>query len=701
MFAKVILHKFLFCLFYTSLLLVQNVCAQDAKEEYLSRLSTAKSESISGQEGNRYSAVLSKVIPTVDMDVSIDLPDRSVVAKKVTKKAVNTAVDAQIFSFNADKGMMLVTDMGDGRQEVRLHDAAQNRYFTGVTNKAGYIQLAEQDIHELICVEYYQAPNNTSESYHEDSHAEEIDDKSVNTLTDTPSSLTVNELKNLQSRPGAPNVLLVDYWGGVVSGTAWNDAYNASQPIPYDEFNVNGAQGGTDDFSANEKSIMYTGWASMAEDYAPFNINVTTSLAVFNATSESQRARLIVTPTIAWFDSTGQTGGVAYVGVFNNFTNYYKIGWSWAQDANQIGQINSHEAGHIMGLEHDGYSSVLEYYPGHGNWSSIMGGNSPFDINGSFQGFRDYSHWNNGTYNLANNTAENDLIELRSMLGVVADDVGDSNANAQFLNVEGDSFMGLIRPQGLGADTDVFRLHQANTSAVSIDVKPAFVDINNVESAQNLSMRVQVKNQSNQVVGQELPNQNPSLNRLSFTQTLSPGVYYISVVNESYNTSSTTGFPEYGNGGFYSVDVSGGFNSTAPDLVISEMLIQPNSVELDSGEFINLQVRAINGGINAATQYTVNFYQSTDTVIDNNDSLLGGQIINESLANGVISSQWQTSFAAPSGNGQYYYGACLADVVPSELASNDNCSQAVTLSVGEEFCLPLTASNGNVAVICL
>lgn len=707
-----ILRKLLFCLLYaaSSLVLAQGASAQD---KYLSILSltkesTAKQATTSsdhvvgndlGKESNHYSAVLKQLRPAIDADVIIDLPDRSVVAKRLA----DAPSGAQVFSFVSDKGIMFVTDLGDAGQELRLHDAEQNRYFTGITNKTGALELVEQDINEFICVEYHQSTHYTAENSTKENQL-----TSVNTLTDTPSSLTVNELKSLQSRPGAVNVILVDYWGGVVTGTAWNDTptegtHIVGQPIPYDEFNVNGPRGGTDDFTANEKSIMYTGWASMAEDYAPFNVNVTTSLSIFNSTPVSQRARLIVTPTIEWY-TPEQAGGVAYVGVFNQQTNYFKVGWSWAQDSSQIGQINSHEAGHIMGLSHDGYvnpPTQLEYYTGHGNWSSIMGGNSPFDVNGSLQGFRDYSHWNNGSYNFANNTADNDISDIASVLGVVADDVANSNITAQLLDIEGSSYLGLIHPQALGADTDVFRIQQAATSTVTLEVKPAFVDINSVQSAQNLSMRVQLTNESDQLIAQALPNEDPLLNRLSFNQTLTPGTYYLSIENESYNTSPATGFPEYGNGGFYSIDVSGGFNSTEPDLMVSSIQIQPGSLQPDSGELVSLDVTATNGGFDAVTQYTVSFYQSVDTVIDNTDSLLDSQVINESLVNGMISSTWQTSFVAPSETGRYYYGVCLSGAAPAELNPNNNCSQAVTLSVDDGFCLPLKASNGNVAVICL
>ena len=52
----------------------------------------------------------------------------------------------------------------------------------------------------------------------------------------------------------------------------------------------------------------------VAEDYRPFNVNITTDESVFVAAPLNKRIRVIVTSTSAWF--TG-VGGIAYVGSFN------------------------------------------------------------------------------------------------------------------------------------------------------------------------------------------------------------------------------------------------------------------------------------------------------------------------------------------------------------------------------------------------
>ena len=108
--------------------------------------------------------------------------------------------------------------------------------------------------------------------------------------------------------------------------------------------------------------------------------------------------RVVVSPT-NWYN-TG-AGGVAYIGSF-----------SWSSDTPcfvftaQLGTGNekytaeaaTHEAGHTVGLYHDGVTGGSAYYSGHNGWAAIMGV-------GYYQGL---VQWSKGEYPGANNT-EDDL----------------------------------------------------------------------------------------------------------------------------------------------------------------------------------------------------------------------------------------------------------------------------------------------------
>jgi hypothetical protein len=119
------------------------------------------------------------------------------------------------------------------------------------------------------------------------------------------------------SLPGAPNTIYIDFDGMDISGTAWNAEFNV--PVwnarPYD------LDGNDNSFSAAEQVAMSRIWSRMAEDFASFNVDVTTEEpAVFGP----RVGRYLVT-----FSRDKQnralpfetSGGVAYMSVFGN-SNY-------------------------------------------------------------------------------------------------------------------------------------------------------------------------------------------------------------------------------------------------------------------------------------------------------------------------------------------------------------------------------------------
>ena len=113
-------------------------------------------------------------------------------------------------------------------------------------------------------------------------------------------------------------MLFIDYWGGSITGTAWNANFTSNAPINYTAYDTNGNPGS---FTSSERYSMWLAWREAAEDFAPFNINVTTSRAVYNATPVSNRSQMVVTTTSSWY---GNAGGVAYVNVFDDNSDYYK-----------------------------------------------------------------------------------------------------------------------------------------------------------------------------------------------------------------------------------------------------------------------------------------------------------------------------------------------------------------------------------------
>ena len=82
--------------------------------------------------------------------------------------------------------------------------------------------------------------------------------------------------------------------------------------------------------------------------------------------------------------------------------------------AKNIAEAASHEAGHNVGLSHDGTASV-GYYAGHGAWAPIMGVGYSKAI----------SQWSKGEYSGANNKEDDFAVIGQNGLALRADDHGN------------------------------------------------------------------------------------------------------------------------------------------------------------------------------------------------------------------------------------------------------------------------------------
>jgi len=233
------------------------------------------------------------------------------------------------------------------------------------------------------------------------------------------------------SKPGAPNVLFLNFCGEAVSGTAWNNSLGRTN-IPAVAFSSD-----TDfsTFSDSEQLVIKRVWQRVAEDFAPFNIDVTTERPA-SFTSRTAHA-LITRNTDANSDPnpSSSAGGVAYVNVFagSSYANY-RPAWIYynnlGSSESNIAEATSHEIGHNLGLSHDGKTDGASYYGGHGSgdisWGPLMG-----------TGYnRNVSQWSKGEYYLANNT-EDDLAIIAGKISYRTDDHGNTRAVATPLALTG------------------------------------------------------------------------------------------------------------------------------------------------------------------------------------------------------------------------------------------------------------------------
>ena len=356
--------------------------------------------------------------------------------------------------------------------------------------------------------------------------AEPITSEAAVPINPFPASLVFH------SRPGAPNVLYLNFTGETVTGTAWNTSLGRTS-IPAVAFSTDSD---FSTFSDAEQLAIKRIWERVSEDYAPFNIDVTTERP---ATFTTRTAHALITRST---DANGadtpaaSSGGVAYVSVFGTSTYAtYRPAWilynNLGNQESYIAEAASHEIGHNMGLSHDGKTDGTEYYSGHGSgdtsWGPLMG-----------TGYnRNVSQWSKGEYYLANNT-QDDLATIAGKLTYRPDDHGNSVASATQLQITGGNNIVSTTPETdptnsnaankgvLERNTDVdFFSFATGSGLVSMSVNPWIV-AGSVTKGGNVDLVLELYDSSGQLL---LANNGSSVTTASFQTNLTEGVYYIAV----------------------------------------------------------------------------------------------------------------------------------------------------------------------------
>ncbi len=370
----------------------------------------------------------------------------------------------------------------------------------------------------------------------------------------------------LQSKPGSARVLYLDFNGHNTSGTAWN----SGATINAQAFDTDGSPGS---FSAAEQEAIQKIWQRVAEDYAPFDVNVTTADPGVNAirrtssTDTLYGSRVVITRNTFYNCSCG---GVAYVGTFNyassSTPDYYQPAWVFFDalgngSEKYVAEAASHEAGHNLGLQHDGRSNPAEgYYTGHGSgdtgWAPIMG-----------VGYnRNLSQWSKGEYVSANNTQDDLAVLPQYGLLLRADDFGNSTAGAS--NLGGNASNGSVVVDRTGlieqrADADVFAFF-AGAGAMQLDVSPAGL-------GPNLDVEARLLDSSGATVA--ISNPTDALGA-TISANLVGGGYYLRVDGVGTGDLST-GYSDYGSLGQYRV--TGSFADTGATAPVASFTATPTS----------------------------------------------------------------------------------------------------------------------------
>ena len=389
------------------------------------------------------------------------------------------------------------------------------------------------------------------------------------------------------SKPGAPNILYVNFSGMTVTNTEWNTVVGRSE-IPALPFSTDSD---TTTFSDVEQVAIKRIWQRMSEDYAPFNIDVTTEPP---ASLSTRTAVALVTRTT---DANGDpnpsnmAGGVAYVNAFGTASYAsYRPAWIYhgnlANDESFIAEAASHEVGHNLGLSHDGRPDGYEYYGGHGSgdisWGPLMGTGY----------YRNVSHWSKGDYYLASNT-QDDLATIAGKISYRADDHGNTTGTATALIVtsgtnilsttsETDPANSNTVNKGVldrNTDLDVFSF-VTGTGPVKLAVNPWIMPSGT--RGGNADFLVELYDEA----GTLLLTNNPSTQTIALIETnLVEGRYFIQVRNSGAGdpySSAPSGYTSYGSLGQYFIS---GFVTEAPKFIVAPVaqletsdLTQPGQV---------------------------------------------------------------------------------------------------------------------------
>jgi autotransporter-associated beta strand protein len=372
----------------------------------------------------------------------------------------------------------------------------------------GGVDLVEHPLHTVVCLDFAR-PGATPAH-----NVEQITQADSGAGPASSTSKPQEHIVMLESLAQSTAVIYLDFQGGYTP--TWTG-------ITYERPNL-------DEWEIREI------WERVAEDFAPFNINVTTDLRVYQRAPESSRQRVIITPT----DTVSPGGGgAAYQGSFN-WTGDTPCWVFVTSSPKHCADACSHEAGHTLGLSHLGRvvnGSHSEYYDGHGvgdtGWAPIMG-----------RGYsKNVTQWSKGEYIDANNLQDQlAIITAQNNVRYRADDTGDTPATSRHLELFDDytaNTAGIIEKTG-DADRFEFSTHGG----------PVFLRADPLTISPNLGLAVSLHDFHGNLIASNSPQDTLWA---SISANLAPGSYNFRVAGEGRNNPLTNGFSTYASLGRYSI----------------------------------------------------------------------------------------------------------------------------------------------------
>jgi hypothetical protein len=314
-------------------------------------------------------------------------------------------------------------------------------------------------------------------------------------------------------------------------------------------YDTNGAPG---TFSNAEKDVIQSIWQRVAEDFAPFDVNVTTEAPAFDAINRSSASdltygtRAVITNTLDT-EICGFCGGVAYLGVFDIYEfphAFFQPAWCFAGslsgDTKAMAECVSHEVGHTMGLEHDGRELFGDYYEGHEPWAPIMG----------VSYYEPVSQWSKGEYDGATNTEDDFAVMSSHGVKQRIDDHTNVDTTATVLLT---SRTGVVASQ---ADYDLFSFTASESGSVTFVAEPSSVSPNLDVVLELYSADMDLLTTGEPPVVKVWEDEATGMDA-SLTHDVAEGVTYYLQVHGGAHLTPTTGYSRYGSIGAYGLVAEG------------------------------------------------------------------------------------------------------------------------------------------------
>jgi len=343
--------------------------------------------------------------------------------------------------------------------------------------------------------------------------------------------IPLDDFLNLESMPGAQKTVYLDFTGHQSVNNGWG--HNVNFPA----WDRNGNPGV---FTDAEKQEIIDHWLEVTEDFAPFQINVTTkdpglaALTKSGGGDTSYGIRVVMTQVTSGFGAG--TGGIALLGTFDNSDDTPCFVFNKGVTAGPMSA--SHEAGHTLALQHDGLNGST-YHPGSSggepSWGPIMG--APFG--------RTLVQWSNGDYPGATQSIQQDItIITNSINGVsfVEDDHPDTLFGGTPIT-SGDVIPGLITSIG---DIDSFGFN-AFGGDVTIEVRPS-------AQAPNLDAKYNLYRGSPPMLIEQFSPPD-TINAIKTYSKLEPGSYTVAVEG-GYQEQTNGPVSNYGSTGAYTISLT-------------------------------------------------------------------------------------------------------------------------------------------------